>query len=1198
MNKHLFTLFVFLFSISLYAQNQQWDIQFTTLNSVNGTVNAIERDNNGNIFVGGNFTSAGSISANSIAMWNGTSWIALGSGINGTVNALDYNNGSLYVGGTFTLAGGVACSNLAKWDGSVWTAIGTGTNGSIYALRFWSPYLYVGGSFTMGLDVACNNVIRTDGTITENIDGGVNGPVYSLDVRNNLVVGGAFTLAGGSVAVSNIATWNSSSWTSLGTGLNDQVHAVKITNEGIFAGGDFTMAGAVNCLKIAVFDANMWKNLGSGFDNRVKTIEVVDSLVYAGGSFQHSGTNPVNYISRYKNEEWHALGDGTNADVNAIKLNDFDLFCGGNFLIAGLNPSLNFGRWASKPVVLSQPYFITICEQQNLSLWVEYWTNSSTSFVWKKDGVIIPSSNNDTIIVPNFSVTDEGTYVCELTNNYGTSYSYQIQVTINTLPDFNLVPSNTTVCQFDEINWQTSATSTLTMDYTWINNGTAIPFSNSTEFQILSAQNTHAGNYYIVAENACGYSQSSSFTLTVNSLPTVSIGGLLNNYCYTSPIDTVTYSPIGGTLTGNNLNGDIFTPYGLVGDHIISYTYTDINGCTNIASHTAHIYNPTPINISGYSSYYCLHASNDTLQASPASGWFGGAISDSIFSPNTLGEGDFDVSYYFIDGNGCLNADTVTLTVLEEVTFTYPNLITKFCENEPTYFIEVYPPNGIFTGTGIENSNFFNPALAGSGNHITTYTFVDPYGCSAIDEQLMTVVPVTAATIIGLPTQICNNAEIIDLTGTPTTGDFVGNGVSGATFNPITLSPGNTTITYYSIDSNGCKDTTEATINILQVDEVFFTGLTPFYCQNELPDTLVPDPTGGTFSGTGMNGNIFYPLNAGEGNHEITYTFNNANGCVSDASVTVTVAENPEIFCGSDFVLCKGDSVTITAVYDTNNQLFWNTGHATPTITVSPNQTSMIIASVYDLVCFNYDTVNITVHNLPLFTLGEDYNACNVANLAPSSSFPQYNWSTGQITHEISISQSGTYMVTVTNNNSCNNSDTIHVNVLPGPITNLGPDRNITNLESITFLVNTGNDHYLWSDNSSSNTLVFNGSDYGVGTHEVWIYSWNDNDCYDMDTVLVTVTEEIWVETYELSVPISIYPNPSNEIVFAEFPESLIPNQVTFYDATGKSIEIGNLNYKFNNNLATWDVSSLSSGLYLVNFYINNHKICKKFYVN
>ena len=68
-------------------------------------------DSSGNLYVGGNFTTAGGVTVNNIAKWDGTAWFALGTGTNSTVSALAADSsGNLYVGGNFTTADGIAAN--------------------------------------------------------------------------------------------------------------------------------------------------------------------------------------------------------------------------------------------------------------------------------------------------------------------------------------------------------------------------------------------------------------------------------------------------------------------------------------------------------------------------------------------------------------------------------------------------------------------------------------------------------------------------------------------------------------------------------------------------------------------------------------------------------------------------------------------------------------------------------------------------------------------------------------------------------------------------------------------------------------------------------------------------------------------------------------------------------------------------------
>jgi trimeric autotransporter adhesin len=117
------------------------------------------------LFVGGGFLQAGAIPAVGIARWNGSTWSALGSGMEapiaggqGSATALrtflDAGTGTtkLAVGGWFAKAGGVPANFIASFDGATWSALGNGTNAQVLALEEFDsgagPRLHVGGLFT------------------------------------------------------------------------------------------------------------------------------------------------------------------------------------------------------------------------------------------------------------------------------------------------------------------------------------------------------------------------------------------------------------------------------------------------------------------------------------------------------------------------------------------------------------------------------------------------------------------------------------------------------------------------------------------------------------------------------------------------------------------------------------------------------------------------------------------------------------------------------------------------------------------------------------------------------------------------------------------------------------------------------------------------------------------------------------------
>ena len=64
------------------------------------------------------------------------------------VYALVVSGSDLYAGGYFNTAGGSAANYIAKWDGSSWSALGSGLDDVVLALAVSGSDLYAGGSFT------------------------------------------------------------------------------------------------------------------------------------------------------------------------------------------------------------------------------------------------------------------------------------------------------------------------------------------------------------------------------------------------------------------------------------------------------------------------------------------------------------------------------------------------------------------------------------------------------------------------------------------------------------------------------------------------------------------------------------------------------------------------------------------------------------------------------------------------------------------------------------------------------------------------------------------------------------------------------------------------------------------------------------------------------------------------------------------
>jgi hypothetical protein len=89
---------------------------------------------------------------------------------------------------------------------------------------------------------------------------------------------------------------------------------------------------------------------------------------------------------------------------------------------------------------------------------------------------------------------------------------------------------------------------------------------------------------------------------------------------------------------------------------------------------------------------------------------------------------------------------------------------------------------------------------------------------------------------------------------------------------------------------NGCLDEVDLDVFIYNVIPVI--DLQGPFCPDEACVTLTANPTGGTFSGPGVTGNQFCPVDAGIGNHTITYTVT-VNGCTFTTTEVFVVNPGP-----------------------------------------------------------------------------------------------------------------------------------------------------------------------------------------------------------------------------------------------------------------------------------------------------------------
>ncbi|MFC2109779.1 T9SS type B sorting domain-containing protein [Bacteroidota bacterium] len=529
------------------------------------------------------------------------------------------------------------------------------------------------------------------------------------------------------------------------------------------------------------------------------------------------------------------------------------------------------------------------------------------------------------------------------------------------------------------------------------------------------------------------------------------------------------------------------------------------------------VVNPLPTVTLSPQSPLCENTDDVTLIASPANGSFSGTGVNAltgIFSPSVAGPGTHTITYTFTDGKNCENSANIDITVYEAPTIIITP-INPVCIDATPFQIDATPIGGTFTGNGVSLTGLFTPSDALLGTNTITYTFTNANGCTETKTTNITVNPLPIVTL-NPQNPLCVETLETQLSGTPVGGTFSGNGVSSTgIFNPQTAGQGTHTITYEYTDGNSCVNSD--TIDII-VNQSVAATINPQadLCIDAPEIQLIANPTGGVFSGTGVNSSgLFNPSVALAGTHTIFYDYTDTDGCQANTSIDILVNPLPIINFPSIPDLCidatavqliatpiggnfSGTGVTSTGVFTPSSA---NTG--THTITYNYTDANG---------CSNSETLNIVVNPLPIVNISPQTELCIDANTTQLTASPNGGVFSGtgvSTTGEFNprIAGTGSHLITYTYKdvNGCENSDstTIIVNNIP-TLTFTPQDALCVNDSSVQLIASpTGG---TFSGTGVSSTGLFTPSSAGVGTHTI-TYNYTDtNLCTNSIDLAVTVT--------------------------------------------------------------------------------------------
>jgi hypothetical protein len=363
-----------------------------------GNVFAIDAAD-GQMVAGGSFDQAGPVRVGSVAEWRGGAWHDMAGGLGG-IHVLAKVTGmlrvgkDLYVTGDFATAGGAAVRNVARWDGERWWPLGSGLNGPGYALAEHNGRIYVGGTFSAAGDTAANGVAAWD-PATQTWSPLGHAPAFDHDVLSLAVVSNRYLVIGGhfhtlrmnmrdlarnlyGIVVfdtqAEIRPDDPLSGFSRVRGVQKSfgpgwIRALRLLGTDLYVGGTFDTAGVLQppdapaepgfaAQNLAVWhlgsEDGHWSTPG-GTDEPVMALATLDgrSLV-VGGWFGAAGGTAASGVVEYDpvNRTWTPYGEGIGPGERGVRHVEAlaqdpanGLWVGGVYNTAGGVPSCSIGLW-------------------------------------------------------------------------------------------------------------------------------------------------------------------------------------------------------------------------------------------------------------------------------------------------------------------------------------------------------------------------------------------------------------------------------------------------------------------------------------------------------------------------------------------------------------------------------------------------------------------------------------------------------------------------------------------------------------------------------------------------------------------------------------------------------------------------------------------------------------------------------------
>lgn len=815
----------------------------------------------------------------------------------------------------------------------------------------------------------------------------------------------------------------------------------------------------------------------------------------------------------------------------------------------------------------------TICAGQQTATLT---ANGATSYTWSAglsatSGSVVTGAPAST---QNYTVTGEDVNGC--TNNTVTV------ITVAPIPSVTV--NSASIC----IGQQTATlTANGAASYSW----TPSTGLSASTGSVVTGTPTITQSYSITGTDSNGCFNSTTSTITVNSLPTISVNS--STICVGQQTATLTangattYSWI-PTVNLSSSTGSVVT-----GTPSATENYTvggmDANGCVN-ATVTAITVNPLPT-VTVNSASICVGQQTATLTANGATtySWIPGtglsATTGSVVTGTPTVSQNYTVAG--MDANGCINGTITAITVNQlPILATSPNSTvcplstnTLTVNGADTY---TWSPN-VFLNTNTTSTVICTPSVT------TTYTIDATSSDGCTNSNTLSVV-VNNTVVVSAS---ASNPTICPAGSTSLTAS----GATSYTWTPsLTLSSANgatvtsttpSTETYTVIGATStCTNsaqvvvtvTTNPVVNIVSSPSVICSGSSSILTASGANTySWAPSANLNATSGTTVNAN---PTTT------TTYSVIGAStlGCIGTATTDLTVVPTPTITTSANpITICSGKTTTLTANGATNYT--WLPSATLSNVNGSSTEASPVLTTTYTVIgtngtapflCTSSNTIKVNAIPNPTVIAGANQIICEGSSaLLYAIGANTYTWSPNagvvdvhDSTTNVFPSGSGVFIYTITgtSSNNCTGTNTLQVTVNPLPTVYAGEDTTI-NIDNTVTLFGTGSNYVQLGFVSGSDgvpltcnycpTVTVNPQNNTCYTLEAI----SPFGCKNTDAICVTVTKD-----WNVYIPNAFTPDGDilNE-VFIPVGYAISEIKLTIFDRWGHVV------FKSNDTVIGWD---------------------------